>query len=390
MRKIIEYLHLNRVGALELLFAMYCILSGYSWGPIKGHLIFILLMAVIAYFRKDKNLFSLKELTWVTTFVAVHELILMLAISAPGYMFNNTLSTVIVCISIYPIARSLNYEKMVGALNWIALLSIGGIIYHFLIIRSGGYVTPISLPFMPSLDTTSRFFEEGFRPTSFYAEPAAFVTYMMIPLFIALCERKYIWMVFILFSMFLSTSTTGISMSILMLIVFALTQNIGYKYKSLVVIMGLSFVYVLLNGEIFSAGLEKINETDIETTSRVANGPAMVFNMPIRDIITGMPAANPYDYYNSGGFHSSQIIVKEESIFCSTFWLVLAKFGVFGLFLYLSMFVRNILKSRDIIPYIVMLFASMFFQGIAIGSSGFAYQIIFIYVFVNRMLVKKL
>ena len=388
MRKIINYLHLNQVGGLELLFAMYCILSGYSWGPIKGHLIFILLMAVIAYFRKDKNLFSLKELTWVTTFVAVHELILMLAISAPGYMFNNTLSTVIVCISIYPIARSLNYEKMVGALNWIALLSIGGIIYHFLIIRSGGYVTPISLPFMPSLDTSSRFFEEGFRPTSFYAEPAAFVTYMMIPLFLSLFERKFIWAAVIVFSMFLSTSTTGITMSTLMLAVYVLTQKVSMKYKLMATLLGVAFIYILFTGDIFSAGFEKINETDIETTSRVANGPAMVFNMPIGDIITGMPAANPYDYYTSGGFHSNAIIVKQESIFCSTFWLVLAKFGVVGLLLYILLFLRNLVKSNDILPYVVILFASMFFQSVAVGSSGFAYQVIFIYVFVNRMMVK--
>lgn len=382
MRKIINYLNLDQVGLLELIFAFYCILAGYNWGAIKGNLIFIILMAIMAFYRKDKSSFSMKELAWISIFAVLHELILMIAISGPGYMFNNTVSMALVCASIFPISKAIKYNKMIGSLNWISLLSIGGIIYHFLIIRNGGFVTPISLPFLPTLDTSSRLFEEGFRPTSFYAEPAAFVTFMMVPLFISLFERRFIWSAIIVFSMFLSTSTTGITMSILMLSMYVLTQKVSMKYKVISTLLGLVFVYILFNGEIFSAGLDKINETDIETTSRVANGPAMVFNMPIGDILTGMPAANPYDYYMSGGFSSSTIIVKEGSIFCSTFWLVLAKFGVLGLLLYLSMYIKALTQSREILPFIIMLFVSMFFQGIAIGSSGFAFQVIFIYVFV--------
>lgn len=383
MRKIINYLNLNHIGLLELVFSFYCILAGYNWGVIKGNLIFIILMAIIALYRKHNTSFRMKELAWVSIFVVLHELILMFAISGPGYMFNNTVSMALVCVSIFPISKALQYKKIVGSLNWISLLSIGGVIYHFFIIRNGGFVTPISLPFLPELDTSSRLFEEGFRPTSFYAEPAAFVTFMMVPLFISLFERKFIWSGIIVFSMFLSTSTTGITMSILMLATYVLTQKVSIRYKVISTLLGMAFIYILFNGDIFSAGLDKINETDIETTSRVANGPAMVFNMPYKDLILGMPAANPYDYYISGGFSSSTIIVKEGSIFCSTFWLVLAKFGVFGLLLYLSVYIKALTQSREILPFIIMLFVSMFFQGIAIGSSGFAFQIIFIYVFVN-------
>ena len=140
----------------------------------------------------------------------------------------------------------------------------------------------------------------------------------------------------------------------------------------------------LFTGDIFSASLEKINETDVETTSRIANGPATVFNLPRIDLIFGIPSPNIYDYYVSGGFTSSSIIIKKDAIFCSTFWLVWAKFGIIGLLLYLSVYIKLVSKSRAIIPFIIMLFASMFFQGIAIGSSGFAFQMIFLYNFINN------
>lgn len=383
MRKFISYLSLDRIGFLELLFAFYCILSGYSWGAIKGNLFFMVVMALIAFARQNKSNIQMRELKWLIAFVVIHEILLAVMINAPGYMINNTISAVLLSICIIPIVKALDFEKLKGAINLVAIISIGGIAYHFAIIRSGGCVTPIPLPFLPELETGSRLFEEGFRPTSFYWEPAAFVTYMMVPLFLSLFERKFTWTVIIMASMFFSTSTTGITMSLLMLIVYVLTQDIRIRTKVAVVLLTGVFVWLLFTSEIFSAGMEKISETDIESTSRTINGPAMVFNMPFMDLLIGMPAANPYDYLISGGFHSNEIIVKENSIFVSTFWLVLAKFGVIGLALFLSLYIRPLINSREILTYIIMLFASMFFQSYSFGTGGFAFQIIFIYLFTS-------
>ena len=37
MKRLIHYLSIDNIGVLELLFASYCILSGYSWGIVKGN-----------------------------------------------------------------------------------------------------------------------------------------------------------------------------------------------------------------------------------------------------------------------------------------------------------------------------------------------------------------
>lgn len=383
MKKLIHYLSIDNIGALELVFAFYCILSGYSWGIVKGNLLFLLVMAMMASTHKGENNIKLRELTWLVIFVAMHEFVLAIAINAPGYMVNNTISTLLACILIYPIVKALKIEKLVGALNLVGLISIGGIVYHYIVIRNGGTVSPIPLPFMPELDISSRLYEEGNRPTSFYWEPAAFVTYMMVPLFLSLRNKKYIWSMVIIASMFLSTSTTGITMSLFMLVCYLFTQKINIKYKALIVVIAGVFVWSLFSTDIFSAGMDKMSQTDIENTSRTINGPAMVFNMPLSDILTGMPAANPYDYYMSGGFYSNEIVVKDNSIYCSTIWLVLAKYGIFGVILFLWLYVKPMKVTREIMPFIIVLFVSMFFQSFTIGTSGFVFQIIFIYVFIN-------
>lgn len=245
MKRLIHYLSIDNIGVLELLFASYCILSGYSWGIVKGNLLFLFIMAIMAYIRKGKSVVKMKELTWLVTFVAIHEFVLAMVINAPGYMINNTISILISCILIYPIVRALNIEKLLGALNLVGIISIVGIVYHYIIIRNGGTVSPIPLPFMPGLDTASRLYEEGNRPTSFYWEPAAFVTYMMVPLFLALRNKKFIWSMVIIVSMFLSTSTTGITMSLFMLVCYLFTQKISIKYKALIVVITGTFIWSL-------------------------------------------------------------------------------------------------------------------------------------------------
>lgn len=382
MKRLVQYLSLNQIGALELVFAFYCILSGYGWGIVKGNILFLLIMAIIAYFRKKKNDIQLREIKWLMIFVAIHESVLAFVINAPGYMINNTISALLSCLFMFPIVKAIRMDKLIGAINCAAIVSIVGIVYHFLIIRSGGTVTPIPFPLLGGVDANSRLYEEGLRPTSFYWEPAAFVTYMMVPLFLSLKEKKYIWSAIIIASMFLSTSTTGITMSLLMLVCYVFTQKVSMKSKTMITIIACAFIWMLFSTDLFSAGMDKIENTDIESASRTINGPAMVFNMPTLHLVTGMPAANPYDYYISGGFKSLDIIIKDDTIFCSTIWLVLAKYGIIGILLFLWLYIKPLKTSREILPYMVMLFASMFFQSYTIGTGGFVFQLIFIYVFV--------
>lgn len=382
MKKIINYLHLNHIGALELFFALYCILSGYVYGKLLGTFVIMLIMAAIALRKGKRNDISMKKLGLLYAFIAVHECLLILTLGIHGSLLNTLISITIVMVCMFPVARAINYSKMLGALNWVALISIGGIIYHFIVIRSGGVVFPIKLPFMPEMAQTSRLYSEMNRPTSFYWEPAAYVTYMMVPLFLSLHEKKFLWSTIIAVSMFLSTSSTGILMSVAMLITYILTQKVETKYKMGALIAGLTVFLILTNTDYFLAGVEKIETTDIESTSRLINGPLMVKAMPFFDLVTGMKASTPYEYYMSGGFNDPGILLKDDNMYVSTFWFVLAKYGVIGLILFILLYFDFVKKCRASIPFMVYIFCSLFFQSLKPGDAGFAFHVIFLYVFV--------
>ena len=382
MRKIIDYLHLDQVGLLEMFFAFYCILSGYTYGSLLGTFVFMLVMAALALHRGKINDVSMRKLGVLYTFIALHECILILILGNHGSLLNMLISITIVMICMFPIARAIDYNKMVGALNWVALISIGGIIYHFLIIRTGGVVYPIKLPFMPEMDATSRLYTEMYRPSSFYWEPAAFVTFMMVPFFISLYEKKFIWSTIIVVSLFLSTSSTGILMSVAMLTAYIVTQKVEARYKFGALVVGFTVFLILTNTEYFIAGVEKIETTDIESTSRLVNGPLMVKAMPFADIITGMQASTPYEYYMNGGFVANGILLKNDNMYVSAFWFVLAKYGIIGLLLFISLYFDFVKRCRASIPFMVYVFCSLFFQSLKPGDAGFAFHVVFLYVFV--------
>lgn len=318
-------------------------------------------------------------------FIMLHETILMAIISPTSYHINNTISILIICLCIIPISRAIDYAKLVGSLNWISIISIVGLIYQVGIIMSGGSVSPLKIPFMPDLGSESRLFEVVTRPTSFFWEPAALVTFLMIPLFISLTQKKYLWTGILILAMFLSTSSTGILMSIVMLIVYVLTQKISFRTRLFVVVFGLGLTFALLNSSYFEAGVNKIENTDPEKNARLMNGIFLYKSLDTSEKIFGIEAANVDDYYNvHGGLYYGR-----GNVFIPAFWLTLAKYGVIGLIIFIGLYINFIIKDRTLLPYIIVLFISMFFQSMSIGSSGFAYQLIFLYSYVNRHLISR-
>lgn len=389
MKKVNEKLRLNQVGFLELCIAIYPILSGYAYGILHGSYFFIILFALFALTKKQHYV-NMKMLAILIIFYFFHEFFLIFIINIKSYFINNTITCLLSCLSIFPIVKSLNYKKFVGSLNWVSLICILGLLYQFILIKAGYTVHPLKLPFMPSPPSDSRLYEIIERPTSFFWEPAAFVTFMMIPLFISLKEKNFIWSGIIIFSMFLSTSSTGILLSMLMLIVYIFTQKIKLKTRLGILILGAGLLYFFITNDIFEYGRNKIENTDIEKTSRIINGPLLLNSLTTNEIIWGIPAANTEDYIKNNSLPGF-LYTHTGTIFISTFFLILAKYGILGLLLYLSLYFSIFLRNKSVLPYIVVIYLSMFFQGFGIGSNTFVFQLIFLYSFVywyNRNIIK--
>ena len=382
MKKIIDYFHLDKIGGFELLFAFFPILSQYNFGKVYFAIIFLLIMDFISL-AKGRKPYMFKPLLLFLVFYIIHEIPILIGFGGNVFGFLQNLLTI---ASIFFIVPALRMEKLLGAIYLVALISMGGLIYHAALLLSGniGELHPLTLPFLPSFDAESRAMEIILRPTSFYWEPSSYITFMLIPMLFSLLEKKYVFTFAIVFLNLLSGSTNGIALSFLMLAFYALTQDVGLMSKVLVTIAGVAMGYFLMTSELFEVGVEKMNNTEIGSNQRLHNGIALIKAMPLEHIITGFPANDVTDYY----YKNQNIKIADitpldtGNVFVSDFWGVLAKYGIIGLLLYFNIYLFFFKKDRALRPYLLTLFVAMFSQCLFPGPL-FAFQMMILLVYMK-------
>lgn len=384
MNRFIEYLHLKDVGFLELLFALYPILSGYSISGLPMYLLMLLVMDVFAIQRErvyDKSLMN--PILLFTAFYVFHDMFLGLMNGFPVGAFNMLIGVVIVLASLLIIAPTMKLEKVIGSLYWVAILSIFGMIFHFGQFYTGRPVTPLTLPILEDLSDKTRLFEEVIRPRSFFPEPQSYVSFMMLPLIVALNERKFIWAGLIIFTVLLSTSTTGIVFVFLILGGFIFSQRIKLTYQLVIIFAVVLFAYLLNTSDFFVYAMDKMNNTTMESDLRLYQGRSLVMNMNPLYWIIGMPYLNAYEYYLSGETLGLDIVIYgDHDIFIPTLWNMILRFGLVGLALYLFIYYKLFINARHLWPWAICLIAGLFSNPDSVGGT-FMFCMSFAYLYGN-------
>ena len=378
LKTIRDYLGIGCIGFLELMIALFPITAGYAYSPI--YLSFVIPFLIIVYcLYKGVVPYKNKPLKYFAIFLTVHEIALTIFCSYVGFTpITNLVGDITHIIVILYAIKIMSYEKLKGSIYLVAVVSSIGILYHFILIRNGQVVTPIQIPFLPDPGPDSRLHEVGIRPVSFFWEPAAYASYMIVPLFISLTEKRYTMAAFCLFFIFVSTSTLGIVLSTILLVTWTILSNNGRFSKAVIIVLGAVLIYLVTQTNIFEAGLNKIADTNLEETARTINGPVLAENMSLADYLFGLPDNTPTDYWKKGNIIDSRFIAEEE-LYLSTFWYVLAKLGIIGFALYMSIIISTVMRNKQVLPIIIVLFVSMFSSNMYIGPQ-FVFYFTYLYL----------
>ena len=385
MKRIIDYLHLKDAGLLEMIFALYPILSGYQYGSVPLSILVLLIMDVMAVARLGHTRFAqCKPMAYLFFFVLIHVFVWPIVIDNPsGSYYNNAIYYIIVLTSFFVICPAMRFEKMVGSINWVALLVIGGLLYQMPFIIAGGFVQPLKLPFLPAPEV-SRLLSEVWRPTSFFWEPQSIVSFLLIPLFLALVEKKYVWFGVVAVSMLLSTSTTGIVYVFGIIALYIYNNRKKTGSVAMVAIIMIALYFIMMNSSFFSLGTEKLMNSDVTTDSRTAQGWWICSSMPIQYWILGAPFEDAYHYFMAGGGDFNEnIVVYGTTIYMATFWMVIFYYGIIGLCFYLAPYFYMIKRDKLILPFMFCLLMSLFSNPDFL-KGAFLFDMVFVFVFVNR------
>lgn len=382
---------LFNTGILELAFALYPIIAGYGYGSFQLSFGFLLILDVCLVRRPPlRSKQSFNNIYQYLAFIVFHDVVwLFLMPSIPSYFVNSFIADVIYLVSIVIIVPHLDFEKLKNAIYIVSIVCIIGLLYHVILIMSGQSIQPIKLPFMPDMNSQARLYSFLDRPTSFFWEPQSYTSFMLVPLFFSLYEKKMIYAFGIALSMILSTSTTGIFMALFMIGFFMITQKQKMRYRVLGLLALAGLLYFLLFSSFAEAGLEKLQSTDVEENNRTINGWLIAANMNVVDWVFGVPYANLQDAYEAGYITKDLIIYADGEVFVSAFWLCLCCQGLIGLFFFMNIYWNIFINNKAVLPYLVCIVIALFSNPDILGAA-YVFQLVIMYVFAskNRNLIK--
>ena len=387
MRKTIfgDYLQLGDVGFLEIMIALYPILANYRFGAIPFNLLILILLDIIVLLsRRKRKRLRAKEFVHFMIFILLHDVIwLFVMANPPSYFVSSIVAFSILFISVIIISPALNWNKLVGSLNWVTIICLVGIAFQYVQVANGQLVGQIPLPFLEG--GASRVDDLYDRPHSFFPEPAAYALFMLIPLFFSFYQRKYIWTLIIGIGILASSSTTGLLLLFFMPLVSIFLGKANIATKIGVFAVGVVLLAVIMNTDFFEASLGKLilESENVEESARISQGLRIVSNMSPWHYVAGVPYATAYDFLKSTGTLGSFTVWgtgDEASVYISSFWNILLRFGFIGLILYLKIYIKPALQNRNLWPLIACCLIIMFSSSIYI-SAMFAFQFICIYTF---------
>lgn len=354
-----NYFHLREVGILELLLASTMMLSGFTFKGLPLMLMMWPMMIGVLFLERKLQFRSFKPILIYIFYWIIHELVILVIDNNAN--INAFWGQIIYFVGFCCLYSHLNEKKLKGSFNWIAIISIIGLIVQWLDVLHGGLVHPLSIPGLDMPE--NRLDQEIPRPSSFFMEPAAFVSFMVIPLQFAIIDKKYMWITLIVLSIFLTTSTTGIIGVFIMIITSLFIHKRIDRTSIILLLLAGALFSILFTSDIFELGVEKLFETESGTNEhRLEQGAYIVSTMQPFEMLFGVPYSSAFNYCMSG--RASDVAIygfgTDASVYMSTFWYVILRFGLLGLFLYLNIYLSVYKKSRKILPLLAFMVAVMF------------------------------
>lgn len=383
LKRLYDLFGLGRIGWLEMAIALYPIIGGYGYGAFKLSFGFLMILDIFLIRKNRITSINFQPITVYFIFIMVHRFLWLFVMpSVPSYFINSWIADIIYLLSLIIITPHIDFCKLKNSINLVAIICIIGMLYHVAMIQAGQQVSPIKLPFMPEMASQSRLYAVMQRPTSFFWEPQSYSSFMLVPLFYALKDKRFPFALIIAASMIVSTSTTGIFMAIFMVAFYSLTQKQKLVYRLVGILAIVGLVYFLLNSTYATSGLEKLQSTNLEENNRTINGVLIAQSMNLSDWLFGVPYANLQDAYEADYINKNLIIYGDGEVFVSAFWICLCCQGLIGLFFFLNIYWQIFKVDKNILPYMICIIVGLFSNPDILGVS-YIFQLIIMFTFVS-------
>lgn len=375
---------------IEYYLPFYIMLAPYKFGIIDLGTIGLIICAFLILLRENGRIIFKKSQAVFFTFLgyAIIKNIFNLFLGDNSFdtIFNKVVSfTVQFLLCIFVTSFGFDENALFRAYKFAGVIFSAGLIYQLINVYAfGAQVTPISI--IPGYVLRGEAAEESLRPSSFFSEPAAYVTAMLPLEFLSLKKLDYKWAGFSTVMILASTSTVGVVLSAVLWLTVLGSNKVKFKSKAVIAVFIAVICTAFFTLNIFSGGNEKLKEVlDGESTvnSRIVVGFDTIATMDPVKLIFGENYNDPNTYVrDNNGLLRPDSPVKEYikdggQIFLNSFCQLIFYYGIFGLIIYLWAFFKRLKKKNyGAKSYILMLLIAIFAQTMVLNTTYFVNIII--------------
>ena len=353
----------------ELLIPIYVIISQYTFKNGGISIGFYCLLALtIFYLIRNREISLFLPLILLISYMFLNDVLKSVSV-----MLNFALwfQYIIIFIFLLLIKGKLNEDNLYKIWKYVGVFAMVGLFYQsYQVFVQGIDVGIIKvLPFSSSAETFSMLYN---RPHSIFLEPALYSTWILPLLYMSLKRKKYLFSFIITVSIFLTTSTIGLIMGLILWIYYlALDHDIKFKYKMMISVELVVLVLLLFYSPIFSATINKLSNEDIGNSVRTASGWKIYYQLSGSEKTIGILSNDLRDYLLRNidlgliGLNASASFLG----FVNSLSYAAIKYGDIGLILYIYLF-YSIWKNgkKDLWPYLLLCFLSTFGQSVFFNS----------------------
>ena len=357
---------------ISWIFPVYIVLIYYVFGFGSIGEWLLIFLAIISFRSKIPRI---TPLSYLITFIILSDVSLIIYTNGDlsSSFFNRESFLLVQMLSLFFLSSNINHRVITKAIYILALIVSLGVLYHVFLISLGQAVSTIAFVSFEA----SRFSEVVYRPLSVFPEPAAIVSFLIIPLYLLMNDGKIFYSILLSIVILLTTSSTGIYYLLVMWAYWLLKSENTNLVKWSIIFTLFIVIITFLTTNTFKSSSEKISQDleDIQTTDfqmlegniRLFSGPLLFSTLNPAQILFGLRSSSVDDYVNNSTGSSLDYLKIGRKIFLPSFWLIWASYGLVGLILYLNIFYRFYKKNKRLAPLMLVLVTGMFIQKIGLG-----------------------
>ena len=372
----------DNIPILEIIIVLMYVLSAYKIGPLNLATLILLIYSGVFIIRRRRVTMYVPVLL-LFSYMLVHDIVK--SFIANVNIFNWT-EKIIFFVFFATIIGNINKEKLYKIWKVVGIIAMLGLFVQavqvYLLGQSVGMIKILPFASDEAMNTTV----EYMRPHSFFLEPAAYATWILPLLIMALQKKKTVFAIFITLSILLSSSVSGILAAGIIWIYYSAVGFSLYETRrnalimiSLLIVGGMAF----LSLNVFSTSLDKLSNTttdDKSTSSRTTLGLELYRDIGPVEKLVGIPFENVEEYMKSGAIDIKKYNMTYKLSylgFVNSIGLSLNMYGFIGTLLYIAMFYKFYrATSKGKRAYIIICFISLFSQS-AFWNSLFLLQVSF-------------